>query len=156
MKKNLEKYGEILYHLINFRLEQYKDSKSMIGLDFDSFIIISCIGSHYLRTKTKEGSNWDSVWEQTRSKIIDKHLNSKKLTIFAVANLVNLPKETVRRKIEILKKKKLISHTTNEGLLPTEKTEELMKPFATKELKVLANFLKALKKNKTLDQLLNF
>ena len=156
MKKNLDKYGEILYHLINFRLEQYKDSKSMIGVDFDSFMIMSCIGSHYLRTKTKEGSNWDSIWEQTRTKIIDKHLNSKKLTIFAVSNLVNLPKETVRRKIEILKKKKLISHTTNEGLLPTEKTEELMKPFATKELKVLANFLKALKKNKTLEQLLNF
>ena len=156
MKKNLDKYGEILYHLINFRLEQYKDSKSMIGVDFDSFMIMSCIGSHYLRTKTKEGSNWDSIWEQTRTKIIDKHLNSKKLTIFAVSNLVNLPKETVRRKIEILKNKKLISYSRNEGLLPTEKTEELMKPFATKELKVLANFLKALKKNKSLDQLLNF
>ena len=128
----------------------------MIGVDFDSFMIMSCIGSHYLRTKTKEGSNWDSIWEQTRTKIIDKHLNSKKLTIFAVSNLVNLPKETVRRKIEILKKKKLISYSRNEGLLPTEKTEELMKPFATKELKVLANFLKALKKNKSLDQLLNF
>ena len=51
MKKNLDKYGEILYHLINFRLEQYKDSKSMIGLDFDSFMIISCIGRHYLRFK---------------------------------------------------------------------------------------------------------
>ena len=156
MKKNLDKYGEILFHLINFRLEQYKDAKSMIGVDFDSFIIMSCIGNHYLRTKTNEGSSWDSIWEQTRTKIIDKHLNSKKLTIFAVSNLVNLPKETVRRKIEILKKKKLISYSRNDGLLPTEKTEELMKPFATKELKVLANFLKALKKNKSLDQLLNF
>ena len=128
----------------------------MIGVDFDSFMIMSCIGSHYLRTKTKEGSNWDSIWEQTRTKIIDKHLNSKKLTIFAVSNLVNLPKETVRRKIEILKKKKLINYSKIGGLLPTEKIEELMKPFATKELKVLANFLQALKKNKSLDQLLNF
>tara|TARA_B100001094_G_C17546475_1_gene491634 strand:+ start:88 stop:558 length:471 start_codon:yes stop_codon:yes gene_type:complete len=156
LKKNLDKYGEILYHLINFRLEQYKDSKSMIGVDFDSFMIISCIGSHYLRTKTKEGSNWDFIWEQTRSSNNDKHLNSKKLTIFAVSNIVSLPKETVRRKIELLKKKRLISYSTNRGLTPTEKIEELMKPFAMKELKVLANFLKALKKNKSLDQLLNF
>ena len=156
MKKNLDKYGEILYHLINFRLEQYKDSKSMIGVDFDSFMIISCVGSHYLRTQTKDGSNWDFIWEQTRSNNHDKHLNSKKLTIFAVSNIVNLPKETVRRKIELLKKKKLISYSTNRGLTPTEKIEELMKPFAMKELKVLTNFLKALKKNKSLDQLLNF
>jgi len=73
-----------------------------------------------------------------------------------VSNIVNLPKETVRRKIELLKKKKLISYSTNRGLTPTEKIEELMKPFAMKELKVLTNFLKALKKNKSLDQLLNF
>ena len=156
MKKNLDKYGEILYHLINFRLEQFKDSKSMIGLDFETFMIMSCIGSHYIRTKTKEGSNWDFIWEQTRSSNNDKHLNSKKLTIFAVSNIVSLPKETVRRKIELLKKKRLISYSTNRGLTPTEKIEELMKPFAMKELKVLANFLKALKKNKSLDQLLNF
>ena len=31
----------------------------------------------------------------------------EKLTIYAVANMLNLPKETVRRKIEILKKKKI-------------------------------------------------
>ena len=128
----------------------------MIGVDFDSFMIISCVGSHYLRTQTKEGSNWDFIWEQTRSSNNDKHLNSKKLTIFAVSNIVSLPKETVRRKIELLKKKRLISYSTNRGLTPTEKIEELMKPFAMKELKVLANFLKALKKNKSLDQLLNF
>ena len=39
-------------------------------------------------------------------------LLSKKLTIYAVANILNLPRETVRRKIEILKKKKLINHST--------------------------------------------
>ena len=82
-------------------------------------------------------------------------LLSKKLTIYAVANILNLPKETVRRKIEILKKKKLINHSTKLGLLPTNKTEELMKPFAEIELKTLSKFLKSLKKNGTLDAVLN-
>ena len=39
MKKNLDSYSETLFHLINFRNNQYKDSKSMIGIDYDSFII---------------------------------------------------------------------------------------------------------------------
>ena len=42
------------------------------------------------------------------------------------------------------------------GLLPTNKTEELMKPFAEIELKTLSKFIKNLKKNGTLDAVLNF
>ena len=80
----------------------------------------------------------------------------RKLTIYAVANILNLPKETVRRKIEILKKKKLINHSSSIGLLPTNKSEELMKPFAEIELKTLSKFLKNLKKNGSLDAVINF
>ena len=58
--------------------------------------------------------------------------SKKKLTIFAVAHILNIPKETVRRKIEILKKKKLISYSSKLGLLPTEKIEDIMKPFASR------------------------
>ena len=127
----------------------------MIGIDYESFIIISTIGAHYLSHNTKEGSNWDSVWETTRQKKLGEVYGKKKLTIFAVASILDIPKETVRRKIEILKKKKFISYTTKLGLFPTDKIEYIMKPFAVKELSNLAKFLQELKKHKTLDQLLN-
>ena len=106
MKKKIDAYGETLFHLMHFRNRQYIDSKSMIGIDYETFMIMSCIGSHYIKHNTKEGSNWDSLWEQTRSKKIDKLYTEKKLTIFALANIMQLPKETVRRKIGILNKKK--------------------------------------------------
>ena len=155
MKKNLDSYSETLFHLINFRNRQFRDSRSMIGIDYESFIIISTIGAHYLTHNTNQGSNWDSVWENTRQKKIEEIYSKKKLTIFAVSHILNIPKETVRRKVDILKKKKLISHTTKLGLLPTEKIEEIMKPFAKQELATLAKFLQELKKHKALDQLLN-
>ena len=155
MKKNLDSYGETLFHLINFRSRQFRDSRAMIGIDYESFIILSTIGAHYLSHNTKQGSNWDSVWETTRQEHVGDFYSKKKLTIFAVASLLDIPKETVRRKIESLKKKKLISHTTKLGLLPTEKIEETMKPFARRELLSLAKFLQALKKHKALDELLN-
>jgi hypothetical protein len=41
------------------------------------------------------------------------------------------------------------------GLIPTDKVEETIKPFAKKELVELSIFLQSLNKNKTLDQLLN-
>ena len=155
MKKNLEAYSEILFHLINFRNRQFRDSRSMIGIDYESFIIVSSIGAHYLSHNTEQGSNWDKVWENTRAKQIEEIYSKKKLTIFAVAHILNIPKETVRRKIEILKKKKLISYSSKLGLLPTEKIGDIMKPFATKELLTLSKFLKALKSHKALDQLLS-
>ena len=108
MSKKLHKYAETLYHLINFRLSQFKQSRSMLKMDYESFMIVSCIGAHALKTNVSTVSDWDSVWELTRPKNLDKFYNVKKLTIFALSNIVGLPKETVRRKIEILKKKKLI------------------------------------------------
>jgi predicted transcriptional regulator len=156
MIKKVAAYSEILYHLINFRTEQFQQLKKMIGIDYDSFMILSVMGSHYLKHNNKLGEDWDSVWEDIRSSKIDELYSEQKLTIYAVANILNLPKETVRRKIELLKKKKLINHSTKQGLLPTNKTEELMKPFAGIELKTLSKFLKNLKKNGTLDAVLNF
>jgi predicted transcriptional regulator len=117
-------------------------------------MIISVIGAHYLKNETIEGSNWDAVWEQTRSTKIEKLYEKKRLTIFAVANILNLPKETVRRKIENLKKKRLISNSSKVGLMPTDKIEEIIKPFAIREVGSLSKFLQALKKHKTLELLL--
>ena len=156
MIKKVAAYSEILYHLINFRTEQFQQLKKMIGIDYDSFMILSVMGSHYLKHNNKLGADWEDVWEDIRTSKIEELYTSERLTIFAVANILNLPRETVRRKIELLKKKKLINHSTKLGLLPTNKTEELMKPFARIELKTLSKFLKSLKKNGTLDAVLNF
>jgi predicted transcriptional regulator len=155
MIKKVAAYSEILYHLINFRTEQFQQLKKMVGIDYDSFMILSVMASHYLKHNNKLGSDWDTVWEDVRTSKIEEFYSAKKLTIYAVANILNLPRETVRRKIEILKKKKLINHSTSIGLLPTNKSEELMKPFAEIELKTLSKFLKSLKKNATLDAVLN-
>lgn len=156
MIKKVAAYSEILYHLINFRTEQFQQLKKMVGIDYDSFMILSVSAAHYLKHNNKLGSDWDTVWEDVRTSKIEEFYSAKKLTIYAVANILNLPRETVRRKIEILKKKKLINHSTKQGLLPTNKTEELMKPFAEIELKTLSKFLKSLKKNGSLDAVLNF
>ena len=156
MTKKVAAYSEILYHLINFRTDQFQQLKKMLGIDYDSFMILSVMGSHYLKHRDKLGSDWEDVWKNLRTSTIEEFYIARKLTIYAVANILDLPKETVRRKIETLKKKKLISHSTKMGLLPTNKTEEIMKAFARIELKTLSKFLKSLKKNGSLDVVLRF
>ena len=155
MTKKVAAYSETLYHLINFRTDQFQQLKKMLGIDYDSFMILSVMGAHYLKHSDKLGSDWEAVWENLRSSEIEEFYIARKLTIYAVANILDLPKETVRRKIEILKKKKLISYSGKLGLLPTSKVEEVLKPFAEKELIELSNFLQALRKHKALEPLLN-
>ena len=156
MKKKLAAYSETLYHLINFRTEQFQQSKSMIGIDYDSFMILSVMAAHYLKNNNKLANDWDQIWEDVRESKAEQFFSTKKLTIYAVANILNMPRETVRRKIANLKKRKLINHSSKTGLLPTSKSEEVMKPFAAKEIKSLSKFLQSLKKNKSLDEILNF
>ena len=156
MKKKLAAYSETLYHLINFRTEQFQQSKSMIGIDYDSFMILSVMAAHYLKNNNKLANDWDQVWEDVRESKAEQFFSTKKLTIYAVANILNMPRETVRRKLVNLKKRKLINHSSKTGLLPTSKSEEIMKPFAAKEIKSLSKFLLSLKKNRSLDEILSF
>ena len=105
MTKKVAAYSEILYHLINFRTDQFQQLKKMLGIDYDSFMILSVMGAHYLKHSDNLRSDWEALWEDLRTSKIESFYLARKLTIFAVANILNLPKETVRRKIEILKKK---------------------------------------------------
>ena len=104
MTKKVAAYSEILYHLINFRTDQFQQLKKMLGIDYDSFMILSVMGAHYLKHSDKLGSDWEAVWKNLRTSKIEEFYIARKLTIYAVANILDLPKETVRRKIETLKK----------------------------------------------------
>ena len=59
MTKKVAAYSEILYHLINFRTDQFQQLKKMLGIDYDSFMILSVMGAHYLKHSDKLGSDWE-------------------------------------------------------------------------------------------------
>ena len=81
MSKKLYKYAETLYHLINFRLSQFKQSRSMLKMDYNTFMIVSCVGAHALKNNINAKDDWESVWEITRTKNLDKFYNKKKLSV---------------------------------------------------------------------------
>ena len=88
-----------------------------------------------------------------RNKSTEKIMKKEKLTMFAISNILKIPKESVRRKILILLKKNLLKHTTSQGVTFGEKIE-LFRPFGRDEMIALSKFLKILSKNGALTQLL--
>ena len=55
-------------------------------------------------------------------------MKDKKLTIFAVAENLSMPQETVRRKLEKLIKKKLLDYSKSEGLSLGKKFKKTIEP----------------------------
>ena len=156
-KKILPNFHEILYQLIQFRIHQFNTSKEILGIDYDSFMICSVVAAHFNfnNLKLNKEIDWDESWKLARSNTNTSILKKNKLTIFAVSQILNMPKESARRKVITLVKKKILKHTTRVGIIYGDKIENF-KPFAIKEVKALSVFLKSLKKNNSLEQLLEF
>ena len=154
-KKILPTYHETLYHLIMFRIHQFTSSRQLLKLDYESFMICSTVASHinYQNMKKNNNYDWDDSWAMARNKSTEKIMKKEKLTMFAISNILKIPKESVRRKILILLKKNLLKHTTSQGVTFGEKIE-LFRPFGRDEMIALSKFLKILSKNGALTQLL--
>ena len=125
-----------MYSFIMFIIGYYSRVRKQIKIDFDSFIIVQVVTSHalYVLNKTsydkklsypdikkeweKMAAEYDSVplemLESTNDSL--KYFKNSKLTISSICLVTELPKETVRRKVEMLCKKKILSTAKKSGI----------------------------------------
>ena len=155
-KKVLTAHNEALYHLINFRISQFTSSKTILKMDYISFMICSVVGSHILYKNMLKSKNvdWDEHWKIIRTEAENQIQNKRKLSIFAISETLKIPKESVRRKLLKLIDRKILKHSTSYGVVPGVNMADVFKPFAKKEFLELSGFLKELKKHKALDQVI--
>ena len=126
-----------MYGFVMFIINYYSRVKKQIKIDFDSFIIVQVVTSHalYILNKTsfdnkvnypdvkktweKMAAEYDAnpleMLEKTSSNL--RHLKNSKLSISSICLVTNLPKETVRRKIVELSKKKILSISKKTGIV---------------------------------------
>ena len=154
-KKFLSTYNETLCHLIMFRIHQFTSSKLMLKIDYESFMICSAVASHinYHNLKKDNKLDWDESWAMARNKSAEQIMKSEKLSIFALSNILAMPKESVRRKLNVLLKKGILQFSIKSGVTFGDKIE-IFRPFGQREILSLSNFLKNLKKTGALEELL--
>ena len=117
-----------MYSFVMFIINYYSRVKKQIKIDFDSFIIVQVVTSHALYVLNKSSfekklsyPDIKKVWDKMaaeydseplevleRTSLAARHLKNSKLTISSVCLVTELPKETVRRKVENLCKKKIV------------------------------------------------
>ena len=111
--QNTEKYPNFstgLYHWMMFLINFYNRVKKDLKIDFDSFMILQLVVSDYLYKTNKEGTKNYKELEESFKNYPDLFKDKRKVNIASIAEVLNLPRETVRRKVLYLQKVKLLNY----------------------------------------------
>jgi hypothetical protein len=112
-------------------IDHFQKTREMLNIDYESYIIIQTVVSHFLNNINKEEeADWQKMWELTNSKKAKDNFSKPKLIISSISLIAGLPKETVRRKILELYKKKILVLSRKKGLQLGEKFERFYKKFS--------------------------
>ena len=70
-----------------------------------------------------------------------------KLSLFSLSHILDMPKETVRRKVDALCKTKQLEYSVKDGVTVGDNFEELAKKMAPIDLLSMEKAIKAIEKN---------
>mgnify|MGYP006235931337 FL=1 len=100
-----------LYSWMMFLINLYNRVKKNLKIDFDSFMILQLVVSDYLYKTNKNGiKNFNQI-EQSLNNSSDLFKEKRKVNIASIAEVLSLPRETVRRKVLYLSKIRLLDYT---------------------------------------------
>ena len=100
-----------LYSWMMFLINLYNRVKKNLKIDFDSFMILQLVVSDYLYKTNKDGiKNFNQI-EQSLNNSSDLFKEKRKVNIASIAEVLSLPRETVRRKVLYLSKIRLLDYT---------------------------------------------
>ena len=128
MKKFLN--NELIYLVISHHISHFINVKKIAKHDFESHMILLTVYMHFLFQTMSIGKslNWVETFAKTESEEHKRLMKDRKLTIFAVANNLSMPQETVRRKLEKLCNRELLDYSKSDGLSLGKKFKETIEP----------------------------
>ena len=109
-----------LYDWSIFLTNFYLRVKQVLKIDYESFMILQITLGYYLNTINKSGSNSiDDLSFRFEEIINDKTKKNSRLSVTSISSALNLPRETVNRKIDSLIKEKLLAMNNKSIILGT-------------------------------------
>ena len=122
--------NELIYFIVSHHVNHFLNVKKMVKHDYESHMILLTVYTHLLYQTITLGKSlsWTEVFDETETEDHKILMKDKKLTIFAVAENLSMPQETVRRKLEKLIKTKLLNYSKWEGLSLCKKFKETIEP----------------------------
>tara|TARA_B100000287_G_scaffold159101_1_gene150037 strand:+ start:532 stop:1077 length:546 start_codon:yes stop_codon:yes gene_type:complete len=148
-------FSEGLYHWVMFILSLYTRVRENLKIDFESFVILQVVVSHSLYELNKKGTKTFSELEDQITKITNMKSNkNNKLTFASISEVLQLPRETVRRKVINLTKNNILSFNNSTGIKLGSAYKTIYKEFVSQTTLDLSSLLKKWEKSGALNNLL--
>ena len=153
MVKN--KPNEVVYHVLSHHIDHYRKSKKIFKTDYDSHMITIAVFTHFLygtlnplhKKYLHANLEWDEMYPLIKGLSKDKKRYLDKLSFFSLSYILDMPKETIRRKVKALCKTKLLEYSIKDGVTVGDNFEVLAKKMAPIDLLSINKAIKAIEKN---------
>ena len=148
-------FSQGLYNWVMFILSLYTRVRENLKIDYESFVILQVVVSHSLYQINKTGNKTFSELEDQMTKVTqNKKIKNNKLTFASIADVLQLPRETVRRKVLGLSKSGILLGNTENGIKLGPAYKTIYKEFVTQTTLDLSSLIKKWKKSGALEHLL--
>jgi len=148
-------FSKGLYHWVMFILSLYTRVRENLRIDFESFVILQVVVSHSLYELNKTGTKSFSELEDQMTSITQKKpFKSSKLTFASISEVLQLPRETVRRKVLSLCKNNILKFNNQSGIKLGEAYKTIYKDFVMQTTIDLSSLIKKWKKSGALETLI--
>ena len=157
-----KKPNEVVYHVLSHHIDHYRQSKKIFKTDYDSHMITIAVFTHFLygtlnpshEKYLHEELEWGEMYPLVKGLSKNKKKYSDKLSLFSISQILDMPKETVRRKVDALCKTKQLEYSAKDGLTVGDNFELLAKKIAPNDLLSIDKAIKAITKNGGVSKLL--
>ena len=154
--KENENFSSGFYDWAIFLINFYQRINKKLGLDFESFLILQVVVSYnvYLINKNKKVSLEALSFEFEQSSNSD-FLSNLKLTVTSISSSLDMPRETVKRKVLVLQNKKFLKINPNNAIQLGKKYAEIFSEFASGTTLDLARLMQRWDNKGIIKQFLN-
>ena len=148
-------FSQGLYHWVMFILSFYTRVRENLKIDFESFVILQVVVSHSLYQINKSGNKTFSELEDQMIKITQsKTPKNSKLTFASISEVLQLPRETVRRKIISLSKSNILTFNSTNGIKLGPAYKTIYRNFVSQTTTDISILIKKWKSSGALEKLL--
>ena len=157
-----KKPNEVVYHVLSHHIDHYRQSKKIFKTDYDSHMITIAVFTHFLYGTLNpshekyhhENLEWGEMYPLVKGLSKNKKKYLDKLSLFSLSYILDMPKETVRRKVDALCKSKQLEYSVKDGVTVGDNFEVLAKKIAPMDLLSIDKAIKAIEKNGGISKIL--
>ena len=147
-------FSSFAYYFLMFMVDYYKRVGNL-NLSFDEMMVLNTVASHLAyNLDSSQTLSIDDVLNLKNEKIQKIHHKSK-LSILSIANILDQPKESIRRRVnKLIKLNLIIKDKKTNGIMLTEKYREIAKKFGVVTLDKFVLLIQNMDKNNFLSEIL--